>query len=176
MDKKAIEKAITDLLIAVGEDIEREGLVETPKRVAGYWAELLEGTQYTNDEIADMFNKTFTAEDKQIVEVRDIKCFSHCEHHMALMYDMTINISYIPNEKVLGLSKFARICDMVTKRLQIQERIGKDIWYILNQILDTDKIEVNIRSKHSCMSARGIKNTDAYTETTYGSLYGDTYE
>jgi GTP cyclohydrolase I len=170
MNKKAMEKAIEDLLIAIGENPQREGLIDTPKRVVKYWSELLEGTQYSNDEIAEMFNKTFTSKDKQLVEIKNIKCFSHCEHHMALMYDMTIDIKYIPNGKVLGLSKFARICEMVTKRLQIQERIGSDIWYILNKILDTDKIEIHIKGKHSCMTARGIKNTESYTETIYGSI------
>ncbi len=170
MDLEKIESLTKEFLLAIGEDPNREGLIETPKRVARYWAEMAEGVQYTNDEIANMFNKTFQSEGNQLVEVKDIKCFSHCEHHLALMYDMSIDIMYIPNEKVLGLSKFARICDMVTKRLQIQERIGKDIWEILNKILETDKIEVHIKSKHSCMNARGARSIDSYTLTKYGSI------
>lgn len=165
MNKQNIEKLIYELLKELGEDPNREGLIETPKRVAKYYEEVFEGIKYTNDDIAKMYNKTFTVDEKQIVEVKDINCFSFCEHHMALMYDMHIDIKYIPNGKVLGLSKFARIAEMVCKRLQIQEKIGQDIYYILNKILNTEDIEIKIRSKHSCMTARGIKNINSYTET-----------
>lgn len=166
MNREKIEKLIYELLIEIGENPDREGLIETPKRVAKFYDEIFEGIKYSNDEIAEMFNKTFKEDGKQIVEVKDINCFSFCEHHMALMYDMHIDIKYIPNGKVLGLSKFARIAEMVCKRLQIQERIGKDIYYILNKILNTEDIEIKIRGKHSCMTARGIKNVNSYTETT----------
>lgn len=162
---KKVENLTKEFLIAIGENPEREGLKETPKRVAKFYNELLEGIQYSNEDIARMFNKTFTADEEQIVEVKNINCFSFCEHHLALMYDLKIDIRYRPNGKVLGLSKFARICEMVCKRLQLQEKIGTDIYEILNFILDTEDIEIKIQGKHSCMTARGIKNINSYTET-----------
>jgi len=115
MDKEKIEFHIRGLLEAIGEDPEREGLIETPARVAGMLEEMLEGIQYSNHDIAQMFGKTFTAEENgasEAVVMKDISVFSYCEHHFALMYDMYVNVAYIPRGKVLGLSKIARICDM----------------------------------------------------------------
>ena len=113
---------------------------------------------YTNDEIATMFDKCF--EDTtmgDLVIVDEIPIYSYCEHHIALMFDMTVSVAYIPNGRVIGLSKIARIADMVGKRLQLQERIGSDIMEILQKILNTDSVAVIIQGRHSCMSARGIK-------------------
>lgn len=158
INRKLIEKSIRNILIALGDDPDREGLIDTPKRVAKMYEEVFEGMLYTNDEIADMFNKCF--EDTtmgDLVIVDDIPIFSYCEHHMALMYDMSVSVAYIPNGKVIGLSKIARIADMVGKRLQLQERIGSDIMEILKKILGTDDVAVVIQGRHSCMSARGIK-------------------
>ena len=90
MDKEKIESLIYQLLEALGEDPNREGLLETPKRVAQMMEEVYEGIQYTNAEIAEMYGKTFAVDTNQMVVVKDITCFSHCEHHMALMYDMTL--------------------------------------------------------------------------------------
>ena len=98
--------------------------------------------------------------------MKDIDIFSYCEHHLALMYDMKVTVAYIPNGKVIGLSKIARICDMVSKRLQLQERIGTDIAYIMEKITDSKDVAVLIEGCHSCMSARGIKKTAAKTYTT----------
>ena len=132
IDKEAIKEHVRGILIALGDDPDREGLVETPDRVARMYEEVFEGMNYTNDELAEMFGKTF-AEDGvarqagDMVFVKDIEVFSYCEHHMALMYDMKVSVAYIPNGRVLGLSKIARIADMVAKRLQLQERIGSDI-------------------------------------------------
>lgn len=165
MDKEGIEKAVRDLLIALGENPDREGLIETPKRVAKMYAETLEGLNYTNEEIAQMFDKEFEVQSNDLVLVKDIECFSYCEHHMALIYDMKIAIAYIPNGRVLGISKLARIADMVCKRLQIQERIGADIADILMMTLGINDIMVSISAKHSCMTARGIRKTDAKTVT-----------
>ena len=164
--KKEIEHCVENLLIALGEDINRPGLIETPHRVMKYWTELLEGSLYTNDEIADMFNKCFEAEESSdLVLEKDIEIFSHCEHHLALMYDMKVHIAYIPNGKVIGLSKMARIADMVSKRLQLQERIGSDINYIMRKILGTEDVAVIIEGKHGCMTARGVKSRNALTRT-----------
>ena len=179
MDKKAIEYHIKGLLKAIGEDPEREGLQETPERVARMLQEVLEGTAYSNHEIAQMFGKTFTAPDGQdednIVVVRDITVFSYCEHHLALMYDMKLNVAYIPHGRVLGLSKIARICDMAAKRLQLQEKLGRDICEIISEAAGTPDVAVAIKGSHSCMTARGIRNASAQTLTTtfIGAFKGD---
>ena len=135
IDKNAIMEHIRGILIALGDDPEREGLKETPERVANMYEEIFEGMNYTNREIADMFCKTFELPDSEnddMVIVKDIEVFSHCEHHLALMYDMKVTVAYIPDGKVLGLSKIARIAE----------------------------------GKHSCMTARGIKNGSSYTRST----------
>jgi len=175
MDREKIEFHVRGLLEAIGEDPDREGLRETPARVAGMLEEVLEGTNYTNHQIAEMFGKTFTAEDsdaEEAVITKDISVFSYCEHHMALMYDMTVNVGYIPRGKVLGLSKIARICDMAAKRLQLQERLGRDIAEIISEAAGTPDVGVRIVGSHSCMTARGIRNVSARTETrTYTGAF-----
>ena len=137
IDKEAIKEHIRGILVALGDDPDREGLKETPDRVARMYEEVFEGMNYTNDEIAEMFGKTFKEEDaahtSDMVFVKDIEVFSYCEHHMALMYDMKVSVAYIPHGRVLGLSKIARIADMVAKRLQLQERIGSDIAYVVGK-------------------------------------------
>ena len=169
MDNKAIEYHVRGLLEAIGEDPDREGLRETPERVARMLQEVLEGTAYSNHDIAVMFGKVFDApegydEDSVIVE-KDITVFSYCEHHLALMYDMKVNVAYIPKGKVLGLSKIARICEMAAKRLQLQERLGRDIVEIISEAAGTNDVAVMISGSHSCMTARGIKNASAKTVT-----------
>ncbi len=166
IDTKAIEEHIRGILVALGEDPDREGLVETPERVARMYSEVFEGMNYSNHEIAQMFGKTFDAPyNTGAVTVRDIQVFSYCEHHMALMYDMSVTVSYIPNGRVLGLSKIARICEMAAKRLQLQERLGWDIAEIIMEAAGTSDVGVVIAGTHSCMTARGIKNTNARTVT-----------
>lgn len=169
IDKEAIKEHIRGILIALGDDPDRKGLIDTPDRVARMYEEVFEGMNYTNDEIAAMFDKTFEHTSKKsndMVIVRDIDVFSYCEHHMALMYDMKVSVAYIPNGRVIGLSKIARIADMVAKRLQLQERIGTDIAYIMSRVCDTEDVAVIIEGSHSCMTARGIKKSDAKTVTT----------
>lgn len=164
INKKLIEKSIRNILIALGDDPDREGLKGTPDRVARMYEEVFEGMLYTNEEIAQKFNKCFEdTECGDLVIISDIPIFSYCEHHLALMYDMKVSVGYIPNGKVIGLSKVARIADMVGKRLQLQERIGSDIKDILAMVLDTDDIAVHITGKHSCMTARGIKKDSVTT-------------
>lgn len=165
IDKKRIEKAIHEILIAIGEDPNREGLLETPARVSRMYEEVFEGIQYTNDEIVQMFKKTFEHNSRDIVIMKDIPAFSYCEHHLALMYNMKITVAYLPKGKVLGLSKIARIVDMVTKRLQLQERIGTDIAYIMTKTCETEDVAVFIEGEHSCMTTRGIKKTGTLTNT-----------
>ena len=180
IDTEAIAYHIREILKALGDDPEREGLKDTPKRVAKMYEEVFEGMNYTNKEIADMFNKTFVLNEcdeydgiekmQNMVVVRDIDIFSYCEHHLALMYDMKVTVAYIPKDRVIGISKIARIADMVSKRLQLQERIGTDIADIVQMVTGAEDIAVFIEGCHSCMTARGIKktNTKTYTQTLKG--------
>ena len=172
IDTKAIKEHIRGILIALGDDPDREGLKDTPDRVARMYNEVFEGMNYTNEQIAQMFGKTFEDEmdfesdSKDVVVVKDIQLFSYCEHHIALMYDMTATVAYVPNGKVIGLSKIARIADMVSKRLQLQERIGSDIAQIMQMVTDSEDVGVLIQGCHSCMTARGIRQANAKTTTT----------
>ncbi len=169
IDQKAIEEHIRGILVALGDDPEREGIKDTPQRVARMYAEVFEGMNYTNEEIAAMFSKNFdvpSSSQEDMVVVKDIEVFSYCEHHLALMYDMKVTVAYIPNGKVIGLSKIARIADMVAKRLQLQERIGTDIAEVISLATGSEDVAVFIEGNHSCMTARGIKKPSAKTVTT----------
>lgn len=186
-DQKArMEKCVREFLSIV-DDPDREGLIETPKRVVKYWTELLEGQLYTNEEIAEMYNKCFSfdgGEDEDtylpaksgdaikedLVVETGIQVFSHCEHHLALMYDLDITIAYIPKDRVIGLSKMARIAQMCAKRLQLQEKLGADINEVLRLVLHTNDVAVIIKGKHGCMTARGVKAREAVTKSA--SLQG----
>ena len=169
IDQEAIKEHIRGILVALGDDPDREGLKETPDRVARMYAEVFEGMNYTNDEIAKMYAKSFEVPEEgsnDMVVVKDIEVFSYCEHHMALMYDMKVTVAYIPDKRVIGLSKIARIADMVAKRLQLQERIGTDIADVISKATGSNDVAVYIEGNHSCMTARGIKKTSAKTVTT----------
>lgn len=170
IDKEAIKYHIKGILKALGDDPEREGLKETPDRVARMYEEIFEGMNYTNSQIAEMFSKTFEDDyacgESDMVLIKDIEVFSFCEHHMALMYDMKVTIAYIPNGRVIGLSKAARIADMAAKRLQLQERLGADIAEIMSLASGSEDIAVFIEGKHSCMTARGIKNCSSSSSYT----------
>ena len=166
IDKDRIRAAIREIIIALNDNPDRPGLVETPDRVARMFEEVYEGMCYTNQEIAGMFNKTFEEViTNDMVIISDIPVFSHCEHHLALMYDMKVHVAYIPNGRVIGLSKVGRIADMVAKRLQLQERIGQDIADILEIVLQTKDVAVIIEGKHACMTSRGVKK-DSVTRTS----------
>jgi GTP cyclohydrolase I len=171
IDKEAIKVHVRGILEALGDDPDREGLKDTPDRVARMYEEVFAGMNYTNDELAELYGKTFEEENvaqgsSDMVLVRDIDVFSYCEHHMALMYDMKVSVAYIPKGRVIGLSKIARIADMVAKRLQLQERIGSDIAYIVAKATGSDDVAVVIEGSHSCMTARGIKKPGSRTLTT----------
>lgn len=171
-DEEKCKEAVKLLLESFGEDIEREGLKETPRRVAGYWKELLEGNNYTNQEIADKFKKDFEVTSNPLV-VKEIKnVFSHCEHHLALMYNMTVVVAYVPVEvkpgkyKVIGLSKIPRIVDLCAKRLQLQEKLAEDIAECISLATGSKDVYVNIVGDHACVSARGAKS-NGFTDVTY---------
>ena len=145
IDTKAIEEHIRGILVALGDDPDREGLQDTPKRVAKMYEEVFEGMCYTNEEIAQMFDKTFEQD---------------------IVTDSKVAVAYIPQGKVIGLSKIARIAEMVGKRLQLQERIGTDIAEIMERITGSKDVAVRIEGCHSCMTARGIKKAGSKTITT----------
>ena len=171
IDTEAVKKHVKGLLAALGEDPEREGLKDTPLRVARMYEEVFEGMNYTNHDIARMFSSVFEEDSfngkngNDVVYIKDIEVFSYCEHHMALMYDMKVSVAYLPKGKVIGLSKVARIADMVSKRLQLQERIGADIAEIMEEVTGSPDVAVFNEASHSCMSARGIRNSSARTHT-----------
>lgn len=166
IDELKIKDLTRQFLEALGDDPDREGLKKTPDRVARMCSEIFEGMLYSNREIAEMYDTCFEdVKTGDLVVESNIPIHSFCEHHIMLMYDMSVAIGYIPNGKVIGLSKLARISDMVSKRLQLQERIGSDIADILSMILGTNDIIVVIEGKHGCMTARGIKSREAVTKT-----------
>ncbi|BEH91000.1 MAG: GTP cyclohydrolase I [Turicibacter sp.] len=170
IDTEKIEACIREILVALGDDPTREGLRETPKRVAKMYEEVFAGMTVSNEEMVHLFGTTFEEEEvanspHQVVIVRDIPIFSYCEHHLALMYNLTVSVAYLPKDKVIGLSKIARIADMVGRRLQLQERIGEEIAEIIEKITGSEAIMIKIEGEHSCMTARGIKKPGTSTTT-----------
>ena len=156
---------VAGLLTALGANLEDSSMSETPERMTKYLTEVFEGQLYTNEEIAKKFDKQFEIGSDDLVIVKDITVFSHCEHHGALMYDGKIAIAYLPtNGKVLGLSKFARIAELVCKRFQVQERIVRDIAEVLELIGIKDFMVVMYDTKHACMTTRGVKNYTSKTD------------
>lgn len=170
-DENAVESCIKALLIAMGEDINRPGLKETPRRVTGYWKELLEGENYTNKEIAEKFKKDFIVSQNNLV-IKEVKnVYSHCEHHLALMFNGIVYVAYIPIKvengyKVLGLSKIDRIVDLCSKRLQLQEKLASDIAECIEIATGSNQVYVQILMNHGCVSARGPKS-EGITDVTY---------
>ena len=132
-------------------------------------AEQLAYAAVPNEEIARAFEKTFSSPESDMVVVKDISLFSHCEHHIALMYNMKAAVGYIPRGRVIGLSKIARIADAVSKRLQIQERIGADIRDIMERITGAGDVIVLLEGEHSCMTSRGIRKPGTLTRTISAS-------
>ncbi len=167
-----VKEAVKQLLIAMGQDVERPGLIETPRRVAGYWQELLEGENYTNKEIAEKYNKSFEVGYDPMVTIYMDNIYSHCEHHLALMFDGNAVVGYIPvqNEdgtfKVLGLSKLYRIIELCSKRLQLQEKLASDIAECISLATGSAEVYVNLNMKHGCVSARGVK-AEGSTNVTF---------
>ena len=152
MDTQKIEQAITMLLEAVGEDPNREGLKETPARVARMYQELLGGMDKDGKE---HLSKVFSAPDSEIVVEKNIEFYSLCEHHM-LPFFGNVHIAYIPNGKVVGLSKMGRLVEVYARRLQIQERMTGQIADELEKALDAKGVLVVIEAEHLCMTMRGI--------------------
>ena len=162
---KQVEEAFKTILTWIGEDPGREGLLETPKRVVKAFKEYFKG--YHQDAEADL-SKTFgdvEGYDDMVVE-KNITLESHCEHHMAPIIGVA-HVAYIPNKKVVGLSKLARTVDIFSKRLQTQERLTMQIAKTLMNALDAKGVAVTIDAAHQCMTMRGIKKEKATTVTNY---------
>jgi GTP cyclohydrolase IA len=163
IDFPAIEKSVREILSAVGEDPEREGLLGTPDRVARAYGELLEG--YRIDPIKLVNNATFTADYDNMVIVRDIEFYSMCEHHM-LPFLGRAHVAYIPKGKVIGLSKIPRIVDMFSRRLQIQEKMTAQIAEFLDTLLEPIGVAVVMEAVHLCGMIRGVRKHDARMTTS----------
>lgn len=168
-----LEEAARAIIKAAGDDPEREDLKETPARFAKMMLEQFH--PMTNEEIAKAYGKTFRSDSTAMVVERDIDMFSYCEHHLALMYNMRATVAYIPKGRVIGLSKIARICDAVGRRLQVQERITKQIADIMETVLGTPDVMVVIDSSHACMTYRGINRPNSRTKTidARGAFHND---
>ena len=163
VDKKRIELAITELLLAIGEDPSREGLKETPMRVAKMYTEVFSGLTKEPSEVVKYFDEDFREE---MVIVRDITFHSMCEHHLLPFYG-TAHICYIPTPgKLLGLSKLARIVDLYAKRPQLQEQMGSQIADLLTEEVGAEGVIVLLEAEHMCMSMRGVTKVGAKTITT----------
>lgn len=164
-DRKALRmRAVQMLLESIpGEDAGREGLLETPDRVARMYEELFGG--YDQDPYK-MLSKTFEVEESNdLVLIKDIEFFSHCEHHMVPFHGR-VHIAYIPKGRVVGLSKLARVVEVFARRLQIQERLTKQIADIIEEVLDTEGVIVVIEAEHMCMTMRGVQKPGAQTITS----------
>lgn len=178
INQDEIKKCVKQFLTAIGADVEAEGLKDTPNRVALMCSEIFAGMELTNEQIVEVCNKVFPDEDidiynRRVIKIGGIDAFSFCEHHLALMYDMKISVSYIPNDCVVGLSKIVRAVNLVTKRIQLQERITTDIAYIISKLAHSQDVAVVVTAKHSCVSMRGVKNIGSHT-TTY--FFGGEFE
>ena len=163
MDDTAVENAVTQILTAVGEDPQREGLQFTPRRVARMYHELLGG--YTMDPKALINGALFDVKYDEMVLVRDIEFYSMCEHHM-LPFIGRAHVAYIPDGKVLGLSKIPRVVDMYARRLQVQERMTRQIADFLRDLLKPQGVAVVVEAMHLCSMMRGVKKHDARMTTS----------
>ncbi|MFU8827023.1 MAG: GTP cyclohydrolase I FolE [Brevefilum sp.] len=163
MDTDTIEASVKDILAAIGEDVDREGLLNTPQRVAKSYKELLGG--YRMDPRALINNAVFDVTYDQMVVVRDIEFYSMCEHHM-LPFMGRAHVAYVPTDKVIGLSKIPRIVDLFSKRLQVQERMTTQIAEYLEFVLKPRGVAVVVEGLHMCMMLRGVKKHDARMTTS----------
>lgn len=161
MNRKNIEKAVKDLLTALGEDTCREGLVDTPSRVARMYEEILAGY---SDSAETHLDRTFFEEGSDVVIEKDIDFSSTCEHHLMPFFGK-VHIAYIPDGKVVGLSKLARVVDVYAKRLQLQERMNNQIADAIMTHLAPKGVAVVVEGEHTCMTSRGVKKVGSKTVT-----------
>lgn len=160
-DKKKIEQGIKLLLEGIGEDVGREGLKDTPERVARMYEELCAGMVQNP---AEHLSKTFTCDNDHVVLEKDITFYSTCEHHLMPFYGKA-HIAYIPNGKIVGISKLARTVEVYARRLQIQEQMTNQIADAIEECLGAKGVFAMVEAEHMCMSARGIKKPGSKTIT-----------
>ncbi|WP_019635174.1 GTP cyclohydrolase I FolE [Paenibacillus fonticola] len=161
-NREQIEHHVREILKLIGEDVEREGLIDTPARVARMYEEIYGG--YDVDP-RDVLGVTFEENHEELVIVKDIVYYSQCEHHTAPFFGK-VHIGYIPSGKIAGLSKLARLVEAVTRRLQVQERITSQIADIMDEVLKPQGVMVVVEGEHLCMCARGIKKPGSKTVTS----------
>lgn len=157
MDLDRIRRAVREILLAVGEDPEREGLRETPDRVARMYAEVFQGL---HQDPRIHLKKLFTQKYDEMVLIRDIRFVSFCEHHLLPVVGQA-HVAYIPNGQVIGLSKIPRVVDVLSKRPQMQERLTEELAELLMHELDAKGVAVVIEGTHSCMTIRGVNKPDS---------------
>lgn len=161
-NREQLEYHIREILRLIGEDVDREGLRDTPARVVRMYEEIFAG--YSADP-AEVLGVTFDERHEELVIVKDIVFYSQCEHHMAPFFGK-IHIGYIPSGKIAGLSKFARLVEAVARKLQVQERITSEIADVLNRELKPHGVMVVVEAEHLCMCARGVKKPGSKTVTS----------
>jgi GTP cyclohydrolase IA len=163
VDIKEVQNAIQRILLAIGEDPERDGLKRTPERIARMYTELLSG--YQMDPLKVVNEALFDVKYDEMVIVRDIEFYSLCEHHM-LPFLGRVHVAYIPDGKVLGLSKIPRIVDLYARRLQVQERMTRQIADFIRDLLHPQGVAVVVEALHLCMSMRGVQKHNARLTTS----------
>lgn len=162
VDKKKIEEGVRLILEGIGEDVNREGLIDTPNRIARMYEEIFAGLQ---QDAKEPLSKTFRADNREMVIEKDIVFYSTCEHHFMPFYGKA-HVAYIPNGRVVGLSKLARTVEVFAKRPQIQEQLTTQIADALMEHLSPEGVMVMIEAEHMCMTMRGIKKPGTKTVTT----------
>jgi GTP cyclohydrolase IA len=164
IDQPRIERAVREILIAIGEDPDRDGLIDTPARVARAYAEQFSGLSQHPE---DVLGTVFDADHDELILVRDIEVYSTCEHHLVTFFGRA-HVAYIPNEKgqITGLSKLARLVDVYARRPQVQERMTSQIADALMRVLEPRGALVVIEAEHLCMSMRGVRKPGAKTVTS----------
>ena len=164
IDQARVERAVREILLAVGEDPDRDGLRDTPARVARAYAEQFSGLQQRPE---DVLTTLFDADHDEMVLVRDIEVYSTCEHHLVPFYGLA-HVGYIPNEKgqITGLSKLARLIDIYAKRPQVQERMTSQVADALMDVLEPRGVIVVVEAEHLCMTMRGVRKPGAKTLTS----------
>ncbi|WP_027085883.1 GTP cyclohydrolase I FolE [Cohnella panacarvi] len=161
-NREQIEFHIREILKLVGENVEREGLLETPARVTRMYEEIFAGYEV---DARDVLGVTFDERHEELVIVKDIVYYSQCEHHMAPFFGKA-HIGYIPSGKIAGLSKLARLVEAITRRLQVQERITSQIADIMDEVLHPHGVMVVVEGEHLCMCSRGVKKPGSKTVTS----------
>ncbi|WP_068776940.1 GTP cyclohydrolase I FolE [Paenibacillus sp. FJAT-26967] len=161
-NREQIEGHIREILRLIGEDPQREGLLDTPARVTRMYEEIFAG--YDAD-VNDVLGVSFDEQHEELVIIKDIVYYSQCEHHMAPFFGK-IHVGYIPSGKIAGLSKFARLADAITRRLQVQERITSQMANTLDEVLEPHGVMVVVEGEHLCMCARGVKKPGSKTVTS----------